>query len=64
MSRLNSRQRKAVEEIIREKEITRKTYTEICNCSEATAKRDLQILVSKRIIERKGKGRAAYYTIK
>jgi ATP-dependent DNA helicase RecG len=58
---LNERQKKAWE-YLREKEtIATEIYMHLCECSEATALRDLRDMVRKGLLKREGKGRGTYY---
>lgn len=58
---LNERQRKSLQYIKEKGRIDNKTYTCEYNVSSATAKRELQDMVSKGILKQIGRGRAAYY---
>jgi len=59
---LNERQKKAWE-YLREKEtISRSEYMKLCQCSEKTAKRDLNDMLTRGLIKRKGKGKKTFYT--
>ena len=63
--RLNERQQKAIWYIQEHGKITKREYVELCECSTATAKRDLNDMVSKGVIEQVGKtGRGVYYRLK
>ena len=60
---LNERQIKAVEYLKENKTITRLTYESYFHCSKKTAYNDLQDLMDKEIINRKGEGKNIYYEI-
>lgn len=59
---LNERQKKALQYIKDNGRIDNKTYTDEYNVSSATAKRELQDMVSKAVLKQFGRGRATYYT--
>ena len=58
---LNERQIKAIEYIKENKQITRKRYASLFNCSVRTAFDDIQAMVNKKVLKRKGKGKYTYY---
>ncbi|MFO8110833.1 MAG: helix-turn-helix domain-containing protein [Thermoplasmata archaeon] len=58
---LNERQKKAMVYLMQHKKITRSKYESLFDCSKKTAYNDLQDLVDKEIINRKGKGKNTYY---
>ena len=60
---LNERQVKAVGFIRREGRLTNQQYQEITDASRATAKRDLEDLVTKGVLARLGTGRAVHYEV-
>jgi ATP-dependent DNA helicase RecG len=60
---LNVRQRKAVEYLLKHNKITNKEYQEINNVSPATARRDLNQLVVKKVLINLGKKRSTYYQL-
>jgi len=61
LEKLNERQIKAIKYIKENKQITRKRYASLLNCSVRTAFDDLQAMVDKKVLERKGKGKYTYY---
>ncbi|NOZ76917.1 MAG: Fic family protein [Euryarchaeota archaeon] len=62
---LKKRQEAAVEYVLRKGKITNKEYQQLCKVSQATAKRDLQEMVDKNVLEQVGrKGRGIYYVLK
>ncbi|ODS38939.1 MAG: hypothetical protein A7316_06675 [Candidatus Altiarchaeales archaeon WOR_SM1_86-2] len=62
---LNERQKKAILHLSEHRTIRCKEYAELCDCSRATAQRDLDELVSKGLVNRIGKtGRWVYYELK
>ncbi len=64
-SKLNERQKKALEYIKIRGKVTNKKYRDICAVNRIMAFRDLSELVKKKIIEKIGKtGRGAYYILK
>ena len=64
-SKLNERQKKAVEYTYNHKKIKREEYSKLCECSIKTAFNDLDDLIKKNIFERVGKtGKYTYYIIK
>ncbi len=61
---LNERQRKAIEYLKTNREITNKIYQQICNTTKPTATRDLQELIKKKLISKIGKrGRGVAYKL-
>jgi len=60
---LNDRQKKAVEYVIANDEISNRIYQELNSVSRVTAIRDLNKLVSMEILKRSGKGKAIVYKI-
>jgi predicted HTH transcriptional regulator len=60
---LNERQRAAMEQVRRERRITTAAYAELTDTSRATAKRDLEGLVTLGLIEPHGSGRGAHYVV-
>lgn len=60
---LNDRQEKAIGLLRREGRLTNTQYQELTEASRATTKRDLEELVSKGVIVRKGAGRAVHYEL-
>ena len=60
---LNDRQKKAVEYLKENKSITRQKYASFFTCSVRTAFNDLQEMVERKILQRKGKGRHTYYEL-
>lgn len=61
---LNKRQKKAIEYLKKNMEITNKRYQEICDTTKPTATRDLQELLKKRLIIKTGKkGRGVVYRL-
>ena len=61
---LNERQKKAIEYLKINKNITRKIYIEINNISPRQANKDLNDLLEKRLIRKQGRGRAISYILK
>ena len=59
---LNVKQRKTVEYLLKHDKIT-KEYQEINNVSPATARRDLNQLVVKKVLINLGKKRTSYYQL-
>lgn len=60
---LNERQKRAVEHLIKNKRITRKEYASLFACSIRTAFNDIERMIDKRILARKGKGKYVYYEL-
>lgn len=60
---INKRQRKVIGYIKEKGKMTRRKYEQVCKISKRTAIRDLNDLVTKRIIKEKGKGPSLYYTL-
>ena len=60
---LNERQKTALWYLTEHKKIKREEYMKLCKCSEATAKRDIEKLVSKGIIKRVLAGKYTYYIL-
>lgn len=58
---LNERQIKAIHYLKENKQITRRKYSSLFNCSTRTAFNDLQAMIDKKILKRKGKGKYTYY---
>jgi len=58
---LNERQTKAWEHLREKETIATDVYMELCECSEATALRDLRDMVQKGLLRREGKGRGTRY---
>lgn len=64
MSQLNERQKKAINYLKENKEITNKIYQRICATTKPTATRDLQELIKKKLILKIGKkGRGTAYQL-
>jgi len=63
LNSLNERQRKSVEYLKKNKNISRQKYASLFGCSARTAYNDLQEMVSKNILQRKGKGKQTYYEL-
>ncbi len=61
---LNERQIKAMFFVKEKGKITNKEYREITGLSDEGARKDLNVLVSKSLIEPKGSGRGAHYTLR
>ena len=61
---LNERQKKAIEYLKINKNITRKIYVEINNISPRQANKDLNDLLEKKLIRKQGRGRAIFYILK
>lgn len=60
---VNERQLKAVRYVKETGKITNKEYQEINQTTRETSKRDLEVLVNKGVIKRRGKGRTVYYEL-
>ncbi|MFH1902966.1 MAG: hypothetical protein ABIK20_02775 [Candidatus Omnitrophota bacterium] len=61
---LNERQKKAVDYLKKNKEITNKMYQEVCSTTKPTATRDLQELMKMKLISKTGKrGRGTLYRL-
>lgn len=60
---MNERQIKAIEYLKGNKKITRQKYASLFGCSIRTAFNDIQHLVDKGLLQRKGKGRYTYYEL-
>lgn len=61
--KLNERQKTALWYLTEHKKIKREDYVRLCKCSEATAKRDMEELVSKNIMKRVPAGKYTYYVL-
>jgi Fic family protein len=62
---LKERQEAVVEYVFQQGKITNREYQQLCKVSQATAKRDLQEMVDKGVLEQVGKkGRGIYYVLK
>ncbi len=61
---LNDRQKKAVGYLKEHKTITNRRYCELCGVVKDTANRDLNDLLGKRLIEKRGSGPKTYYMLK
>lgn len=60
---LNDRQRRCIRTLKAERQITKMGYQNLVGCSPRTAARDLDILLKKGIVQRKGSGRSVYYEL-
>lgn len=60
---LNERQMKALNYLKANEKITRKEYSSLFKCSPRTAFDDLQAMMDKKIVKRKGKGKYTYYVM-
>src|SRR5262249_27705479 len=60
---LNERQTKALQAARKERRLTNARYQEVTGASRPTAKRDLEDLVRKGVLQPKGAGRGAYYEV-
>jgi len=60
---LNERQKKVIEYIRKNMEISRKSYLSFANISPRQANKDLKDMVRKKIIMQIGKGRSARYVV-
>ena len=58
---LNQRQRKAIDYIEAQGQMTNREYQSLCQVSQDMAHRDLLDLVNKEILKREGKGRSTHY---
>jgi ATP-dependent DNA helicase RecG len=63
LSKLNERQRKAIEYIKKHGKITNREYRKINKIGQVMAAKELNQLVSKKIIKKRGKGRSVYYAL-
>ncbi|PKP56811.1 MAG: hypothetical protein CVT88_03245 [Candidatus Altiarchaeales archaeon HGW-Altiarchaeales-1] len=63
LKELNERQKKVVEHLKINKKITRLEYVTLTGCSERTAFRDIENLIKKEFLIRKGDGRKTYYEL-
>lgn len=63
LKKLNERQRKAAEYLKIHRTISRSQYTKLTNSSERTAFRDLEELLEKNIVVRKGRGKKTCYEL-
>ena len=61
---LNERQRKSIEYLREKQKITSREYCELCSIAKDTANRDLNDLLNKEVIEKKGKGPQIFYVLK
>ncbi len=60
---LNKRQKLVMGYLKKKKRISRSEYASICKCSVRTAFNDLQVLMSKNLVEQKGGGKYVYYEL-
>jgi len=60
---INERQRKAIEYIKEKGRITRNNYCKLNKIGSTYAKKELNNLLEKKIIKRRGKGKSTYYTL-
>lgn len=60
---LNPRQIQAIEYLMRKGRLTNKAYQELANVGRTTAKKELQQLVSKRLMKAQGSGRGFHYIL-
>ncbi len=60
---LNNRQKKAIAYLMEHKKITKKEYMNLTNISKTPAFKDINGLLGKKVIVRKGSGRSAYYIL-
>ena len=60
---INERQRKAIEYIKKKGRITRNNYCKLNKIGSTYAKKELNSLLEKKIIKRKGKGKGTYYEL-
>jgi ATP-dependent DNA helicase RecG len=60
---INNRQRDAIRYVKARGRITNREYCKLNNVGQATAYRDIQDMISKRIMLKRGTGRATYYTL-
>ena len=60
---INERQRKAIEYIKKKGRITRNNYCKLNKIGYTYAKKELNSLLEKKIIKRKGKGKGTYYEL-
>ena len=59
----NARQRDAIVQVIAHGRLTNSEYQELTGASRTTARRDLEALIAKGLLQRNGKGRAAHYVM-
>lgn len=60
---LNERQKKAIEYLKEYKKITNREYRRITGLSDEGVRKDLQILIKRKLIAKRGKGRNIYYIL-
>ena len=63
MQGLNERQVKAMEYVSRHGRVTNLEYQELCGVSRSTAKKELQALVMRGLLQQQGTGRYAHYVL-
>lgn len=61
---LNERQKKAIEHLRRKQKITSREYCELCSIAKDTANRDLNDLLNKEVIKKRGKGPQTFYVLR
>ncbi|MEA3421317.1 MAG: ATP-binding protein [Acidobacteriota bacterium] len=61
---LNERQRKSIEYLRKKQKITSREYCELCSIAKDTANRDLNDLLNKEVIEKRGIGPQIFYVLK
>jgi len=63
MHGLNERQIKALEYVSRQGRITNREYRELCDISRSTAKKELQMLVTRELLHQQNAGRYTHYVL-
>jgi len=63
MRGLNERQVKAMEYVSQRGRVTNLEYQELCGVSRSTAKKELQALVMRGLLQQQGTGRYAHYVL-
>jgi ATP-dependent DNA helicase RecG len=63
MKGLNERQIKAMEYVSQHGQMTNREYQEFLSVSRSTAKKELQALVLRGLLQQKGTGRSAHYVV-
>jgi len=63
MQGLNERQIKALEYVSRQGRITNREYRELCDISRSTAKKELQMLVTRELLHQQNAGRYTHYVL-
>ncbi|MBU1752514.1 helix-turn-helix domain-containing protein [bacterium] len=61
---INERQRQSIEYMKKHGEITNREYREMTGLSDEGARKDLNVLIKKGLVQKKGRGRNTYYILK